>query len=155
MVFWAFAHIKPMSKNTGKPSEKAFTDALKRLGKRAYHHRFVDASEIKGKTGKIAVAASPQPSDYLVVIDGDTHFAEVKSTQSVASFPFSLLNTNQTAAARMILAAGGGYWVYAHSLILNKWFRFPYSLVTQTKEGGKASIKWSDLSSYEWTLPNG
>lgn len=139
-----------MAKNTGKPSETVWKDAHTRLGKRAFFHRFVDASEIVGKTGKVAISASSQPSDYLLVLDGLTSFCEVKSTQNTTSFPFSILRKNQSADAKMILAAGGSYWIYAHALELNRWFRFPYSLVDQVKAAGKSSIPWVDLNPFEW-----
>lgn len=144
-----------MAKNTGKPSEKKWLDAHAKLGKRAWTHRFVDASEIVGKTGKVAIAASPQPSDFMLVLDGETSFSEVKSTQNKTSFPFSILQKTQSTQAKMILAAGGSYWIYVHSLVLKKWFKLPYSLVTETKAAGKSSLKWSELTEYEWTLADG
>jgi penicillin-binding protein-related factor A (putative recombinase) len=144
-----------MVKNTGKPSEKLFTEALQRLGKKAYYHRFVDAAEIKGKTGKVATAATAQPSDYIVIIDSHLHFAEVKSTTNKTSFPFSMLNQNQSNEAKKVLAAGGSYWIYVHSLEQKQWYRFPYSLVTAVKEAGKSSIKWQDLHPFIWTLAHG
>lgn len=141
-----------MTKNTGKLSEQKWLEAHNKLGKRAWVHRFVDASEIVGKTGRVAVAASPQPSDFMLVLDGETSFSEVKSTQNKTSFPLSILRKTQSTQAKMILAAGGSYWIYIHALILKKWFKIPYTLVTQIKAEGKASIKWQDLSQYEWTL---
>lgn len=141
-----------MTKNTGKPSEKAFEAAYKKLGKMAYVHRFVDASEIKGKTGVVAVSASAQPSDYMLVEDGKTSFAEVKSTVNETSFPFSLLKKNQNAAALMIMAAGGEYLVFVHAVALDRWFKFNYQLVLDTKATDKASIKWTDLLPHEWNL---
>jgi penicillin-binding protein-related factor A (putative recombinase) len=141
-----------MAKNTGKPSEQGFQDAYARLGKRAYLHRLVDAAEIKGRTGVVATSAASQPSDYIVVFDGITEFAEVKSTGNATSFPFSILRQTQTAAAKMILAAGGSYQIYAHCMVRQQWFKFPYSLVTATREAGKSSIKWEDLSPYQWSL---
>lgn len=141
-----------MAKNTGKPSERLWLDAWALKGKAAWTHRFVDAAEIRGKTGKVAVGASSQPSDFLLVYNGETVFCEVKSTQNVASFPFSLLNTNQSAEARMILAAGGSYKVFVHAMITNRWYCVPYDLITLTRAAGRSSIKWADLDACEWKI---
>lgn len=140
-----------MAQNTGKPSEKIWEDSFARQGKRAFTHRFVDAAEIKGKTGKVAVGASPQPSDFLLVNNGLTFFCEVKSTQNETSFPFSMLRTTQSAMAKMILAAGGGYRIYIHSLALDQWFCIPYQVVLDVKAAGASSIKWPILAPYQWT----
>lgn len=141
-----------MAKNTGKPSEEHFEAVWGALGKRAYLHRFVDAAEIVGRTGKIGFSRKA-PADYLLVHNGQTEFAEVKSTQNATSFPFSLLQVGQTAAAAMAIAAGGSYFVYAHRLSTDEWFRFPYALVVQTKALGKASIPWNALKEHAWTTP--
>jgi hypothetical protein len=68
-----------MAKNSGKPSESDFEDILSRLGKRAYCYRIVDAAEVRGRTGRIGFIR-PAPSDYIVTIDGQTSYSEVKST---------------------------------------------------------------------------
>ena len=140
-----------MAKNTGKPSEKIFESSLDRLGKRAVYFRLVDASEIKGRTGVISSSVRSQPSDYIVVVDGKTSFAEVKSTQNPTSFPFSLLKRTQSAAAEMITAAGGDYHIYVHNLNSNRWYRFPYSVIEATRAAGKQSIPWSNLETHVWT----
>ena len=90
-----------MPKNTGTKSQDEWLDVHRRLGKKAHVHRLVDAAEIRGKTGRVAVAASAQPSDYIRTFEGVTAYCEVKSTQSVASFPFSMLEEGQNAHAKM------------------------------------------------------
>lgn len=142
-----------MAKNTGKKSEKIFEERLDRYGKDCVYFRLVDASEITGRTGKVAVSARAQPSDYIVTYKGKTAYAEVKSTQNPTSFPFSLLKKTQTAAATMVVAAGGDYYVFAHNLLTDQWYRFPYSLVQRTQASGKQSIPWGELETYAWT-PN-
>lgn len=139
-----------MAKNTGKKSEDIFEKSLDRLGKRASYFRLVDAAEITGRTGKVAVSARAQPSDYVVVLDGKTSFVEVKSTQNPTSFPFNLLKTTQHASARMIITAGGDYYVVVHHLPSDTWYRFPYTLVQNTQANGKQSIPWSDLERFQW-----
>lgn len=139
-------------KNTGKPSEELFEKAHDSLGKRAYYCRLVDAAEVRGRTGKIG-HIRPQPSDYILTVDGKTSYAEVKSTQNETSFPFNLLRIKQSAAAKMIISAGGSYFVYLHDLTRDRWFKVPYEVIQITKDHGKASIPWADLKEFRWSLP--
>lgn len=138
-----------MKRNTGKSSEKLWVDMHSRLGKRAYCVRFVDAAEIKAKTGKVAQSASAQPADYLRVLDGEMALCEVKSTANPLSFPFNLLKPTQHAAAKQTLAAGGQYYVFVHSLVTDQWYCIPYSVINAT---AKSSLKWTELTSYLWSL---
>ena len=129
-------------KNTGKPSEKLFEAFLDRLGKRACYFRLVDASEITGRTGKVAVSARAQPSDYMVTMDGETFYAEVKSTVSKTSFPFSMIKPAQFAAGTRVTAAGGIYKIFIHRLDTDTWYVIPFRRVLETK---RSSIPWSEL----------
>lgn len=138
-----------MKKNTGKPSERIFEAVWTALGKRAFFYRIADAAEIQGRTGLMGTVR-PTPSDYIVTFDGTTSYSEVKSTSNPTSFPFSLLKKGQNAAAKQVLSAGGEYYVYAHSLILNQWFKIPYELIEKST---KSSIKWTDLEEYKWNPP--
>jgi penicillin-binding protein-related factor A (putative recombinase) len=135
-----------MAKNTGKPTEQAFEDLFKPAGKRAFLHRLTDASDVFGLTDKAANQAA-QPSDYVVVHDGETFFAEVKSTQNATSFPFSLLKSGQSAAGLQIEGAGGHYLVFVRALALpgQPWFRVHYSTIRAAKADGKGSLKWKDM----------
>ncbi len=136
-------------KNTGKPSEKIFEQRLALLGKRAYFYRIKDAATIKGLTGKVGnVGASP--SDYFIVLDGKTSFAEVKSTQEKTSFPFSLLKKGQVAHGIQINNAGGNYYVYIHNLNSDKWYRVPFGLIEASRNLGKSSLTWESLQTYVW-----
>lgn len=138
-----------MGKNTGKKSENSFEAQLTKLGKRAYFHRLTDAADVKGRTGVVGYQPK-QPSDYMIVLDGQTSFAEVKSTQNQTSFPFSLLKPGQTAHAKRILAAGGNYLVFVHNLTTDVWYRIPMSVIEAVKARGNQSIPWSDLSEFVW-----
>lgn len=138
-------------KNTGRPSEKAFEDHFKRSGKECFLHRFVDASEIQGRTGVVGQARA-QPSDYLVVSAGRTVFVEVKSTTHKTAFAFSLLRKVQSASAIQITTAGGTYYLYIHSLAKSQWYAVPYGVITDAKIDGKSSIKWEDLEPWRITL---
>lgn len=138
-----------MAQNTGKTSEKIWEDYHRRLGKRAFFFRFVDASEIRGRTGKVATSARSQPSDYILTIDGRTEYAEVKSTGSATSFSFSMIRPSQNAAAKQIITAGGEYVIYIHALKRNQWFRVPYNVI-QAADG--KSLKWEQLQPLEWKI---
>lgn len=134
-------------RNTGKSSEKIWEDAHTRRGKRAFFTRLVDASEIRGRTGKVATSARSQPSDYILTVDGVMSYAEVKSTGHKTAFPFNLLKPVQVSAAKQVIAAGGNYDVYVHSLHLDQWFRIPMNIILSADV---RSFNWSDLQELEW-----
>lgn len=137
-------------KNTGRPSEKAFEHHFERMGKNAFVHRLVDAAEIKGRTGVVGEARA-QPSDYILVYNGKTYFAEVKSSSNKTSFAFSLLRKTQTAFARRIIAAGGEHIVFVHSLANSQWYLVPYQTIIETIDSGeKSSIKWQDMVRFKY-----
>ena len=135
-------------KNTGKPSEDKFERHIASFGKKAFLHRFVDAAEIRGRTGKIGQARTA-PSDYMLVLDGETSFAEVKSTVHSTSFQFSLLRTTQSADATRILAAGGTYKVFIHAIEPDLWFCVPYGVL---KGHPKRSMTWDELSPWRYDI---
>ena len=139
-------------KNTGKPSEKLFDDAWKRLGKVAHVFAFTDASEATG-TNKRRTHIKAQPSDRLVTFRGVTWFAEVKSTVHETRFDFSLLRTTQGAYAAMIIAAGGVYYAYVHRLATDVWYRLSYQEIQAVKDAGRASLRWDELEGNRWNFP--
>jgi penicillin-binding protein-related factor A (putative recombinase) len=137
-------------KNTGKPSEGLFEGHWQRLGKRAYCYRVADAAEVRGRTGRIGLTRAT-PSDYIVSTDGETFYAEVKSTQEKTSFPFSLLKKGQKSAAPQIVSAGGGYFVFVHNLTTGTWYRIPWQVIQAVKDLGRSSIPWTELENLKWT----
>lgn len=141
-----------MAKNTGKPSETFFENVWQRLGKRAFCYRIADAAENYGRTKTIGMIRAT-PSDYIVTYAGETFYAEVKSTQEKTSFPFALLKKGQSAAGPQVLAAGGGYFVFAHNLTTNTWYRVPYAVILAVKEIGRSSIPWSEMETLIWNPP--
>jgi penicillin-binding protein-related factor A (putative recombinase) len=141
-----------MAKNTGKPSETFFENVWIRLGKRAFSYRIADAAEVRGRTGNIGTTRAT-PSDYVVTFDGVTFYAEVKSTQEKISFPFSLLKKGQKAAAPQVVAAGGGYFVFVHSLTTDTWYRVPFEVIAAVKAIGRSSIPWSEMETLKWKIP--
>lgn len=136
--------------NTGKPSEKIFDDFWTSKGKRAFNFKFADSSSLTGLNGKM-VQALAQPSDRLVVYNGNVEFAEVKSTHDETAFRFSMLRKKQKAFAAFALAAGGTYTVYVHRIPTDEWFKIPYQYILYVQSGNVQSIPWEQLqSSYRW-----
>lgn len=141
-----------MAKNTGKSSESFFEGIWRALGKRAFCYRIADAAEVRGRTGNIGTTRAT-PSDYIVTSEGQTFYAEVKSTQNPTSFPFSLLKKGQQAAGPQVIAAGGSYFVFVHNLTTDTWYRVPYAVIMAVKDIGRASIPWSELETLKWIPP--
>lgn len=136
-------------KNTGRASEKIFDDSWARLGKRAYVFKFTDAAEARG-TNKKAVHVKAQPADRMLTYQGVNIYAEIKSTWDPDAFRFSLLRDTQSAYAAFVLAAGGPYDVFIHSLAYDRWYRVPYAVI---KAAPNRSMKWPELESYAWNFP--
>jgi penicillin-binding protein-related factor A (putative recombinase) len=136
-----------MRKNTGKSSEQIFEDRYASHGKRAFVHRITDSAEVRGRTGSKTAWVRAQPSDYLVTFDGKMEYAEVKSSLNKTSFPFGDITKIQMASAKKQRAAGGHYFFYLHSLVHNKWFRVPASVLLDAEA---RSLKWANLGEYEW-----
>ena len=140
-------------KNTGKPSEEIFDESWKHLGKRAFIFKFEDTAALRGRNKGKAVMASAQPSDRLVIHDGDSYFAEIKSTVDPDRFKFSLLRKSQGFAAASAIAAGGTYFLFIHCLTRNRWYCLPYEVVAYAKTQGKGSLTWAELEPHAWSFP--
>jgi penicillin-binding protein-related factor A (putative recombinase) len=141
-----------MARNSGKLSEAHFEARFAKMGKRASVFRLVDASDIFGRSkNKEYLAVPSQPADYLVVCNGATFFAEVKSTQDKTAFRFSMIGQGQWIAAVKSLAAGGDYLFFVHNLLTNQWYRIPASYVKLTKDAGMNSLPWSELKPFMWS----
>jgi penicillin-binding protein-related factor A (putative recombinase) len=139
-------------RNDGTESEDIFDRAWFLLGKRAYVYEFEDAKKATGRNRRV-VGIKNQPSDRIVTFDGETFYAEVKSTIEERRFPFSLLRATQGAYARMIVAAGGRYDIFLHSLAHDRWYRVPYAVVKAVSEAGTKSMTWAELEPYSWSFP--
>ena len=135
-------------RNDGKDAERAFLGKMKRAG--AVVERFWDQSDLRGINKGRAVADFAKPSDFLVTLDENIHYAEVKSVQSATSFPFSNLESGQTSAALRQAAVGGDYRFYIFSFGLGDWFVMPASQFALAVAAGKASIKFNTLT--KWNL---
>jgi hypothetical protein len=138
-----------MTKNTGRPSQILFESYFASLGKRGYCHRFTDLSDLRGLNKGKALVAEAQPSDYLVVEDGEMYCAEVKSTTG-KNFSTGQIETSQRNHAKRILAAGGRYYFIIHDKQNNDWYKVPAIVFT---EATKTVFHWVDLTPYRWELP--
>lgn len=138
-----------MGKNTGKPAQDEFERHWRGLGKQAYCIPFYDAAYLRGLNDG-HVEAPRQPADYLVTHNGVTFYAEVKSTENPTRFKFSMLRTNQWAAAHRVTVAGGEYFVFVKSLKLNRWFRVPASYIKLMKDIDVKSTPWDAMAHFKW-----
>lgn len=134
----------------GKAWQKAedeFDAYIASLGKRAWVHKLTDAAEVRGRTGRIGKMRD-QPCDRIVVIDGQTYFAEIKSTSDPTAFRFSLLRKKQMAHAKLIQAAGGTYLVFLKRNETGEWFRIPYDAI---RKCNRKSLRWDELKEFHFS----
>lgn len=121
-----------MVKNTEwENAEEEFYKAFNSKKDR-YCHRFLDTrdmSRIVNQRGdlfgkKVMVKAPSQPSDFIVVKNRVTFFADVKSTTSKRGISSSLFKS-QTNHKLRILNASGNYFFYIKRLETNEWYVLP------------------------------
>lgn len=139
-------------KNTGKASEEEFERRWKALGKRAFLYRFEDQGDLHGLNKKVVLSRC-KPADYLVVVDGEKHFAEVKSSSDRTAFRFSQIRETQQGFARLITAANGGYFLYVHHVETDFWALLPWQIIQNRMAREKKSIPWSEMEAYQWNTP--
>ena len=136
-------------RNSGKPSENRFENALRKLyGARVHIQEFYDAAYLHGLNRK-PVKAPDQPADRLVTLNGTMFYAEIKSVSSGKSFPFGIIKSNQIGAGALVTRAGGDYLFFIHDLQTDTFYKVPASLVLATQEAGKQSLKWSEMEVWE------
>jgi len=134
------------SKNTGKPSEILFENALRHVyGKRVFIQEFYDAAYLHG-LNKRPVLAPEQPADRLVTANGTMFYAEIKSVLKGTSFPFSMIKSNQLRAAKEQSMAGGLYYFFVHDLAGDRFYMVPASQVLNTE---KQSLKWDEMTLWQ------
>lgn len=137
-------------KNTGKPSQQQFEDLLHaKYGKLVFIHRITDAAEVRGMNNNKFARVKKQPSDYLLTINGEMQYAEVKSTHGTR-ISRSCLESGQYAACKQQLAAKGRYDVFVHALRTGRWYRLPGTLFINSPPTTK-SWSFDDLARYEFS----
>ncbi len=137
-----------MARLPWQQAEDDFDSHWFKLGKKAHLYVFKDAATLRAMN-KRPTAVGNQPSDRLITHQGVTFYAEVKSTTNPTSFAFALLKPGQIGSAKMITTAGGSYFVFVKSLILDRWFKVPFSVID---DAPGSSIKWQDLELYAWNI---
>lgn len=135
-----------MAKPEWKLAELFFEAHWKQFGKKAWVHRFTDAAQAIGMNGAKTIAPA-QPSDYFVVHNGESFFAEVKYSSDSTGFHHSNIRPKQMACARMSVPAGGTYLFFIKSKVTGKWYCVPaFVITTHTSK----THHWADLAQYEW-----
>ena len=118
--------------------------------KQSFCFQFHDARQAKGAGGSQRIFTTSHPSDFVVADHGVMFFAEVKSSQDPASFPFSSVQKAQWSAAIQATAAGCLYYFFIRSEVLKKWFRIPAALMIDMRNEGVKSVKWQHLLALEY-----
>lgn len=83
------------------------------------------------------------PSDLIVTENGETYYAEVKSTANTRGITSPLFET-QRGDRKRILAAGGKYYYFIYSITLYSWYKVPAQIIAES-----ASRSWLDLAKYK------
>ena len=86
---------------------------------------------------------SSKPSDFVVVDNGYTFFAEVKSTNNARGVTTSLFE-QQRVKRDKFLKAGAGYSYFVFSTVRNAWYTIPASVIVEN-----ANRTWDELSMYK------
>lgn len=132
--------------NTWKKCEEEFVSFFDDQGKDAYVIRLADTAAAKA-TGGAEAMIQAQPSDFIVVVKGVTHFSEVKSCQNPTSFPFSNIKRGQKIAARRVVKAGGSYLFWIKNIVTGVWYCVPSPVIINHP---RKSIRWDELEQYIW-----
>ena len=130
------------TKNDGTAAETAFETLIKA----DVLYRFPDQKMLRGLNGGRPVGDFPKPSDYLVTKARETHYAEVKSTQSATSFSFGDIRPSQKSMALRQATVGGAYTFYIFSFGLGKWFLLGAKQFAGAIAAGRKSLKFTELS---------
>ena len=135
--------MKPMARNSGKPSEALFEENVSGLV-----FRLRDKADLVGLNKGKNVAAFGNPSDFIVVYPERACLAEVKSTTNRTSFSLSSFTAAQKAAIYKLHKRGLGkhYQIFIHSLDSDTWYLIDADTYMETIKSGKKSIKWKDLT---------
>ena len=132
-------------KNDGTKSEELFEGMVKLAYPDAFLYRIADQKELSRGNKLKGVVTRATPSDYILTIDRDMCYAEVKSCSNETSFPFSQFTPGQNAAMVKQRKAGGRYWIWIHNLLTDTWYFTQGYLVLAARAEGKKSFKWSEM----------
>lgn len=111
--------------------------------------RFPDTKDANSKNfgqhNHFLVALDPQPSDFIVVENGKTFFAEVKATADTKDMKSKLFKQSQLNARLKVKNAGGDYFFYIKRLETNQWYRIPHTYE-------KLQASWQELENFRIDL---
>lgn len=131
-----------------KQAEKDFEAFFDPYGKEAAVFRLTDTAMSKATGGGFVAA---QPADYVVVVQGQWFFAEVKATKDDKAFHFKNIRKGQIAASRRTVAAGGTYLFFVKSMVLDRWHCIPAEVVHTTLRQ-KKSMTWDELEMFKYEV---
>jgi penicillin-binding protein-related factor A (putative recombinase) len=134
-----------------KIAEKNFEAHFEQYGKEAAVFRLTDTATAKATAGRHAFIVA-QPSDYMVIVKGDTFFAEVKSTSDDRAFHFGNIQKKQIASSRRIVKAGGSYLFFIKALSLDQWYCVPAQVIHNTIANNTKHLKCAQLEEYKFVL---
>lgn len=139
-----------------KKAEKAFEAFYGNHRKDCNLYRFEDFGDVNFRSGRNTrlagkVGVTERPSDYLLTVQGQMAYVEVKSCANKTSFPFSNIRGSQWRSALKQTKAGGEYLFMIYSSEHNQWFRVPASVLIETKDNGKQSLAYKDIQAYRWS----
>jgi hypothetical protein len=130
---------------TGTKFQDDFQARWKALGKKAWLHRFADASDLYGlNKGHVIVEA--QPCDYLCGFSGVVALIEAKATGDTKGFKRSLLRRPQIAAILTSIVAGTPHYVAVRNENTQEVFLIPAAFVYSCA----GTVAWSDLAQFKW-----
>jgi len=147
---WCVLHIGPTDSTPMNwlSAQEEFESWFK--GKIHFVYQFEDAREIMGVTQSRKVFTKGQPSDYLVVSNGQVFFAEIKSSENPTSFPLANIKKSQWHTSIRVSAANGDYRFYIRKEPEHIWFKVPAAFFIHLQDAGIKSVKWESMEVYRY-----
>ena len=130
----------------GYLAQDTFIKRWEALGKKAWLHRYSDASDLFGRNKNKLVMTNAQPADFLCAYDGWLGLAEVKSTKNEVGFPLTGIRPAQWVAATRCVAANVPYVFAIENEKTKQWFFVTAAYVLSAT----GTIKWSSLMPFIW-----
>lgn len=129
--------------NDGKESEALYEAHIESLGGFVYRmDDLYDAVKKQKVTGRKA-------SDFIVTLNGENIYTEIKSIEEKDVFTFSSIRPEQYRVATRVTRAGGKYTFILHFKSFKKWCAVPAAVVLQHE---KKSLKLKDVEQYQFEL---
>lgn len=131
-------------RNTGKDSEDIFEAAVEAVG------GFADRLSDMFDAAKSKMVSTRKPSDFIVSVNGETFYAEVKSISEKDRFNFQDIQPAQWRSATRATRAGGKYFFFLHFKAFNRWFKVPAAVILNSE---KKSITMREVEGMEVFFP--